>query len=81
VILSDREIKAALERGSIRITPDPRAEALLWSSTALDLRLGDQLGLWNLSATDAPQTFSPVDSAHLLKDLIARFVHATLMPP
>ena len=47
MILSDREIKAALARGSIRITPDPRAEPALWSSTALDLRLGEQLEIWN----------------------------------
>jgi deoxycytidine triphosphate deaminase len=43
VILSDRKIRAALDRGSIRITPDPRADAGLWSSTAVDLRLGEAM--------------------------------------
>jgi dCTP deaminase len=81
VILSDREIKAALERGSIRITPDPRAGADLWSSTALDLRLGEQLAFWDLSAAGAPQTFSPADPAHVLKELTARFVRSAPIPP
>jgi dCTP deaminase len=81
VILSDREIKAALERHSIRITPDPRADASLWSSTALDLRLGDQLGFWDVSAADAPQTFSPADPAHHLMELIRRFVRSATIPP
>lgn len=44
MILSDREIRAALARGALRITPDPPAEA--WSSTALDLRLAPELVLW-----------------------------------
>jgi dCTP deaminase len=81
VILCDREIKAALERGSIRITPDPRAEASLWSSTALDLRLGEQLAAWDLSATGAPQSFSPADPAHDITGLIARFARPTPIPP
>jgi dCTP deaminase len=81
VILSDREIKAALERGSIRITPDPRSEAYLWSSTALDLRLGEQLAFWDMSAADAPQNFSPADPTHVLPDLLAQFVRPTSIPP
>src|SRR5262245_45206663 len=44
MILSDREIRAALARGALRITPDPADDA--WSSTALDLRLGKDLMLW-----------------------------------
>ncbi len=43
MILSDRELRAALNRGALRITPDPPAEA--WSSTALDLRLATELGM------------------------------------
>jgi dCTP deaminase len=81
VILSDREGKAALERLSIRITPDPRAETSRWSSTALDLRLGDQLAFWDLSVAGAPQYFSPADPTHVLQDLIARFVRSLPIPP
>lgn len=76
MILCDREIKAALERGSIRITPDPRPEASLWSSTALDLRLGAQVACWDLSAAHAPRSFSPGDLGPTLAELIAQFVRS-----
>ena len=45
MILSDREIHAALERGAIGIDPAP--DGALWSSTAIDLRLASQLRRWN----------------------------------
>lgn len=76
VILSDREGKATLERGSVWITPDPRSDPSLWSSTALDLRLGEHLAHGDLSAAGAPQSFSPADPAHVLTELIARFVRS-----
>jgi dCTP deaminase len=44
MILSDREIRAALARDAMRIAPVPRTEA--WSSTALDLRLAKELVVW-----------------------------------
>src|SRR5437899_9816668 len=47
MILSDREIKAALTRDAIRITPRPEPDAEVWSSTALDLRLHERLGRWS----------------------------------
>ena len=81
MILSDREIKAALERGPIRITPDPRSETYLWRSTALDLRLGEQLAFWDLSVAGAPLHFSPADPTHALADLIAQFVLSSPIPP
>jgi dCTP deaminase len=74
VILSDREIRAALERGSIRITPDPRADASLWSSTAVDLRLGEPVSTWVFPADEPPRTFHPGGPGHDLPDLIARFL-------
>jgi dCTP deaminase len=46
MILSDREIHAALIRQSIQITPDPRLDPDVWTSTALDLRLHHQLARW-----------------------------------
>lgn len=46
MILSDREIRAALARGSIRIIPDPRGDTDVWTSTALDLRLHEKLAGW-----------------------------------
>lgn len=41
MILSDREIKAALERGEVDINPRPRATD--FNTSAVDLHLGDQL--------------------------------------
>jgi dCTP deaminase len=71
VILSDREIRAALSRGALRITPDPPAEA--WSSTALDLRLSSDIILWKkprVAGVEVPVSpFNPdYDFAALLKD-------------
>ncbi len=44
MILSDREIEAAIARKALKLTPVPRQEA--WSSTAVDLRLAKELVLW-----------------------------------
>lgn len=44
MILSDREIQAAIERGAIRIHPLPGQEN--WSSTALDLTLDATIQVW-----------------------------------
>ena len=74
MILSDREIQAALERGSIRITPDPRVDSSLWSSTAVDLRLGEPLSTWAFPADQAPRHFTPGGPIHNLPALIAQFV-------
>jgi deoxycytidine triphosphate deaminase len=44
MILSDREIIAALKRQFIRITPEPDpSNPDIWSSTAIDLRLDAKL--------------------------------------
>lgn len=48
MILSDREIIAALTRDAIRITPDPTLDPDVWSATALDLRLHSQFTYWAL---------------------------------
>jgi len=74
VILSDREIRAALERGSIRITPDPRIDAALWSSTAVDLRLGEPVSTWVFPPQQAMQRFSPGAPTFDLAALIAEFL-------
>lgn len=50
MILSDREIRAALARGALKISPEPSAEA--WSSTAVDLRLAKELVLWKRPGGD-----------------------------
>ncbi len=41
MILSDREIRAAIARGALKISPAPDADA--WSSTAVDLSLDKEI--------------------------------------
>jgi hypothetical protein len=74
VILSDREIRAALERGSIRRTPGARADASLWSSTAVDLRLGEPITTWAFPPEEASRTFVPGSPGYDLPALIAQFL-------
>jgi dCTP deaminase len=57
MILSDREIRAALARGAVRLTPDPPANA--WSSTAVDMRLAPELVLWRRPAKGGNAVISP----------------------
>lgn len=57
MILSDREIRIALERGLVRIVPEPLPEA--WSSTALDLRLAPVLRRWTGSAGHPAEGIEP----------------------
>lgn len=71
MILSDREIRAALVRGALRINPDPPADA--WSSTAVDLRLAKEVIRWSkptVGGVDVPVSpFSDkYDFPALLKD-------------
>lgn len=71
MILSDREIRAALARGALRINPDPPAEA--WSSTALDLRLASEIIRWKkpkVAGVDVPVSpfNTDYDFESLLKD-------------
>ena len=77
MILSDREIRAALSRGALRITPHPASEA--WSSTALDLRLSNDIILWKkpkVAGVEVPVSpFNPeYDFAALLRDHSERVV-------
>lgn len=47
MILSDREIRLAVDRGAIGLTPCPPAGSPLWSSTTVDLTLDRELRIWN----------------------------------
>jgi dCTP deaminase len=57
MILSDREIRAAVERGTVRITPTPSVGA--FSSTALDLSLAPELRVWPAAALAAVTKVRP----------------------
>jgi dCTP deaminase len=46
LILSDREILAAVERGDINIAPMPAFRSKAWTSTALDLTLDSEIRRW-----------------------------------
>jgi dCTP deaminase len=77
MILSDREILAALRRQFIRITPEPDlSNPDGWSSTALDLRLGARLEVWKPSAEPGAQTtVDPTDPGYEVTALAS--AHAT----
>ena len=60
MILSDREIRAALARDALRVTPVPMTEA--WSSTAIDLSLAKELVVWK--RPDVPGVEAVVCPAH-----------------
>lgn len=60
MILSDREIKAALGREAIRITPRPPDERI--SSTSVDLTLDVELRVWRPPPGGVSLAFSPADA-------------------
>jgi len=64
MILSDREIIAALKRGFVKIVPQPLpSDSDIWSSTALDLRLDAKLQVWKrLGGAGAQTTIDPDDA-------------------
>jgi dCTP deaminase len=57
MILSDREIRSALERGAIWITPVPALGA--FSSTAVDLTLAEELRVWKADAVPTRERIRP----------------------
>lgn len=72
MILSDREIKAALARGALRLTPEPKPEA--WSSTAIDLSLDKELVLLRpTTIAGVPTPVNPSDPNYRFDELIKGF--------
>jgi dCTP deaminase len=71
MLLSDREIRSALERGAIWITPLPAVGA--FSSTAVDLTLGADLDVWRPGSVPDPSRLRPgafeFNIAQVLKQL------------
>ncbi len=68
MILSDREIRAAISRRAISLTPEPGLES--WSSTAVDLQLADAISVWKRPAVAGVQTpVMPADSGYNYGDL------------
>ncbi len=72
MILSDREIQAAIERGVIRITPLPELEN--WSSTALDLTLDGAIQVWKpIGGAGATTTVDPSSDEFNVTELANRY--------
>ena len=75
MILSDREIQVALERGAMKITPLP--DPLRWSSTAIDLTLDGKLQVWkSIDRSGTETVISPADPEFNATSLAEN--HATL---
>jgi hypothetical protein len=73
VILSDREILMAHERGIIGIAPLPPWGSKAWTSTALDLTLDSEIRPWG-DMDDAGQK-SEIDPKVKLRLTSPRFSH------
>jgi len=80
MILSDREIRAALARGVIHISPTPPPQA--WSSTAVDLRLATEFVMWKkMSGGGAAMTISPSSPEFDFPALSKNFGEQRQIPP
>lgn len=80
MILSDREIRAALEDRLIRITPEPPIE--LWTSTAIDLTLDAVLVRWkdDPAPTGMPRIVRPHRANFRVTELMNDSSHAEKVP-
>lgn len=87
MILSEREIQAAIRRGSISIRPEPPdtstpEKGSPWSSTTLDLHLAPELTEWQKSKDGADVTFKPPDDPEFdLDQLIQKYAKVFTIPP
>lgn len=74
MILSDREILAAVQRGDITITPLPEFRSKSWTSTALDLTLDAEIRRWSkIDRTDKFTPIKPILPEFNTDELIARY--------
>lgn len=79
MILSDREIRAALARGALKLTPQPRTEA--WSSTAVDLRLAKELVLWRRPGGEGVETIvCPAHPDYNFDSVLSQYSQAIDIP-
>jgi dCTP deaminase len=90
VILSDREIEAAIRRGAVVITPPPpgvndpvpRGQKSPWSSTTLDLQLDPELTIWKPPGGDGSEvTFLHPDHPDFdFEKILDRYAAKHLIP-
>ncbi len=81
MIPSDREIKLALRRDFLRITPPPSDEAI--SSTAVDLTLQEQISVWlpHQQETAAPVVVYPARPTFDVVSLLREHGTTLILPP
>jgi dCTP deaminase len=68
VILTDREIQAALACGQIKINPNPSADA--YSSTSVDLTLSKFIRTWKETVKGVEQVVCPSAEGYKFTDLV-----------
>lgn len=80
MILSDREIKLALRRDHLRITPLPSDKAI--SSTSVDLTLHEEISFWTpqSGAIGAPVAVHPARSEFDVARLLQEHGTTLVMP-
>jgi dCTP deaminase len=73
MILSDREIRLAIERGAIGLAPCPPPDSPHWSPTTLDLTLDGELSIWGpLNSPTGNNIVDPVGPGFSSNQLIAQ---------
>jgi dCTP deaminase len=76
MILSDREIRAAVARGVIGVSELPPTESKRWASHALDLTLDTEISVWGpveeLKGVE-PQIFSPGDEEFKADPIVSKY--------
>jgi dCTP deaminase len=75
MVLTDREIQAAIANDQIRISPPPSPQA--FSSTSLDLTLSQYLRAWKTpKAKGVEQIISPATDGYVFNELAKEFTDA-----
>jgi len=72
MVLTDREIQTAIHIGQIKVDPPPTETA--YSSTSLDLTLGEHIRVWNPPpAKGVEQIVCPATPGYVFDDFIKEF--------
>lgn len=73
MILSDREIRLAISRGVIGLSPCPPADSARWSSTTIDLLLDAELRVWGaLNSPTGNDIVDPIGPGYNSNRLISQ---------
>ena len=77
MILSDREVRAAIQRKVVWVTPSPPANDKRWSATTLDLTLDAEVRPWQaVGGAGADVTIDPASPEFSSNELIRRLTQA-----